>query len=200
MTIPFMYPTDPHQRRHGPAGYAAYESFRPWLRDEFAFRCVYCLSRETWGPLGGQYAIDHFVPAALAPNQKTEYTNLLYSCVTCNGVKGNRRVPNPLTVFLNGSIRVEPDGALHSETTEVAQLIELLDLNDPRRLEYRALWISVLNLARRFDAELHRRLLGYPADLPDRATLKPPGGNIRPNGIVESHFARRKRDELPETY
>jgi len=77
---------------------------------------------------------------------------------------------------------------------------KLLDLNDPRRLEYRAHWISVLNLARRFDAELHRRLLGYPADLPDRATLKPPGGNIRPNGIVESHFARRKRDELPETY
>ncbi len=46
MTTPFRYPDGPHQRRHGPRGYASYESYRPWLRDEFAFRCVYCLTRE----------------------------------------------------------------------------------------------------------------------------------------------------------
>ena len=49
MTSPFVYPASPHVRRHGPMGYADHASFRPWLRDEFAFRCVYCLRRETMG-------------------------------------------------------------------------------------------------------------------------------------------------------
>ena len=47
--IPFMYPGQSHVRRHGPAGYADYKRYRPWLRDEFTFRCVYCLKRERWG-------------------------------------------------------------------------------------------------------------------------------------------------------
>ncbi len=37
---PFIYPARPHTRRHGPQGYAGYASYRPWLRDEFSFRCV----------------------------------------------------------------------------------------------------------------------------------------------------------------
>ena len=95
MTVPFTYPSAPHERRHGPVGYAGYESYRPWLRDEFAFRCVYCLMRETWGSFGSQYAIDHFVPTVTAPEATTHYANLLYACVTCNGVKSDRLV----TVF-----------------------------------------------------------------------------------------------------
>jgi hypothetical protein len=42
----FRYPAAPHARRHGPQGYADAESYRPWLRDEFAFRCIYSLFRE----------------------------------------------------------------------------------------------------------------------------------------------------------
>jgi hypothetical protein len=37
MTAPFTYPATPEGRRRGPGGYADYESYRPWLRDEFAF-------------------------------------------------------------------------------------------------------------------------------------------------------------------
>jgi hypothetical protein len=33
----FTYPAEPHRRRHGPQGYADAASYRPWLRDEFAF-------------------------------------------------------------------------------------------------------------------------------------------------------------------
>ena len=42
MTLPrpFVYPTSPHPRRHGPAGYEDYDSFKDWLRDEFGFRCA----------------------------------------------------------------------------------------------------------------------------------------------------------------
>lgn len=28
----FTYPDSPHRRRHGPLGYADYDSYRPWLR------------------------------------------------------------------------------------------------------------------------------------------------------------------------
>ena len=57
MTAPFDYPAQPHIRRHGPIGYADYASFRPWLRDEFVFRCVFCLRRESWGQAFGEFAI-----------------------------------------------------------------------------------------------------------------------------------------------
>src|SRR5256886_670294 len=77
MTIPFHYPPTPHVHRHGPRGYADYASYRPWLRDEFCFRCVYCLLREQWGRVRALYAIDHFLPVALHPAKVTDYDNLL---------------------------------------------------------------------------------------------------------------------------
>ena len=43
LPAPFAYPTTPHTRRHGPRGYKNYKEYKPFLRDEFAFRCVYCL-------------------------------------------------------------------------------------------------------------------------------------------------------------
>jgi hypothetical protein len=49
-------------------------------------------------------------------------------------------------------------------------------------------------------AELSRRYLGYPANLPDLSALKPPRGNARPQGIAERAYARRARGELPEVY
>ena len=63
----FDYPEPQEQRRHGPANYAAYESYRPWLRDEFDFRCVYCLKRETWGQVTFEFELDHFEPQSLNP-------------------------------------------------------------------------------------------------------------------------------------
>ncbi len=42
----FTYPPPVTERRHGPGGYVDYGSYRPWLRDEFVFRCVYCLNRD----------------------------------------------------------------------------------------------------------------------------------------------------------
>ena len=45
---PYKYPDSEHTRRHGPHGYTDYERFREWIRDEFLFRCIYCLHREKW--------------------------------------------------------------------------------------------------------------------------------------------------------
>ena len=200
MTAPFTYPAAPHERRHGPAGYADYESYRPWLRDEFAFRCVFCLTRETWGPVHAHFAIDHFLPVMSRSDGQNLYENLLYSCVSCNNAKGARLVPDPLVTLVDGSVRVDADGTLRSATTEAAHLIDRLDLNLPRKIECRAQWIAVVGLSQRLDPELHRRLLGYPSDLPDLARLRPPAGNARSKGVTESHHERRARGELPGTY
>jgi hypothetical protein len=90
MTPPFIYPNVPHERRHGPRGYTDHESYRPWVRDEFAFRCVYCLNRVGWGSLKGVFALDHFLSIVARPDMGLEYDNLLYTCVACNLSKGSQ--------------------------------------------------------------------------------------------------------------
>src|SRR5260370_17565036 len=96
MTAPFQYPIAPHARRHGPRGYPDYSRFRPWLRDEFSYRCVYCLRREQWELSRGIFHIDLFVPAAIDPGLGTDYDNLLYVCASCNFAKGPPVLPPPL--------------------------------------------------------------------------------------------------------
>jgi hypothetical protein len=76
----------------------------------------------------------------------------------------------------------------------------MLGLNRPRLREFRELWIRIVRTAALCDHALIGRLMGYPADLPDLSPLRPPGGNSRPDGVGQSHFARRERGELPAVY
>src|ERR1700747_1512380 len=99
MASGFSYPLARHSRRHGPQGYAAYPSFRPWLRDEFCFRYVYCLIREQWGRVSGEFDLDHYEPQSLRPQKAVDYDNLLYSCAACNVAKGDQLVPDPTMVL-----------------------------------------------------------------------------------------------------
>jgi len=197
---PFTYPATAHVRRHGPQGYADPDSFRPWLRDEFSFRCVYCLLREQWGQVRGFYTIEHFRALAQHPDWALDYENLLYACSGCNAVKGARTVPDPLTVLTGPGVRVTEDGRIHADNLEAAQLIELLGLDTEQLTEFRLLWMGIVALAREHEPALYRKLMGYPADLPDLAALRPPGGNTRPQGIGQSCLARRQSGTLPETY
>ena len=68
---PFAYPSDPHQRMHGPAGYKDYAQYKPWLRDEFTFRCVYCLETgEFWYPdRAVSFSADHVESKKAAPQR-----------------------------------------------------------------------------------------------------------------------------------
>jgi hypothetical protein len=200
MTAPFAYPAAAHVRRHGPRGYADYESYRPWLRDEFAFRCVYCLLREVWGAFKGVYALDHFLPVASRPDLALEYDNLLYGCVSCNLSKGSLETPDPLSALLRAAVQVSEDGGIHGNTPDGQKLIDLLGLHRPRLREFRELWLRIVRLAALHDPALVRRLLGYPVDLADLSTLRPPEGNARPDGVTHSYLARRQRGELPAGY
>jgi hypothetical protein len=195
---PFTYPSAPLVRRHGPMGYLDYGSFRPWLRDEFACRCVFCLRRERWEPNLTVFEIDHLAPVSHAPELRLAYWNLLYSCTTCNAAKRDQLLPDATAVFLSTSLLVEADGRLLGQTHEARRLIRLLDLNDPMFVTWRMRMIRIVALARQHDPALFRNLLAYPDDLPDLSTLRPPEGNTRPEGIVGSHFERCQRGELLE--
>jgi hypothetical protein len=197
---PFAYPDRPHRRRHGPHGYAGYESYRDWLRDEFSFRCVYCLTREQWVLAKGAFAIDHFVPTSINPGLVTEYDNLLYACVACNLTRGNQAVPDPLQHLLASTAEVRADGRLTAHSPPAQEIMEVLHLNDPEYVFRRGQMIALLGELERRRPDLHAVWLGYPDNLPDLSRLRPPGGNGRPAGIAESHFARRQRSELPVTY
>jgi len=197
---PFEYPAVPHQRKHGPQGYVEYERFRPWLRDEFAFRCVYCLLREQWVVRSGGFAVEHFLSVSRSPETATDYDNLLYACAACNLAKAAKVVPDATLALTAAAVLIHEDGRLEALTAPAREVVRSLGLNDPRYVRFRGRWIRIVRLAQSHDPALLRDLLGYPGDLPDLSRLRPPGSNSRPEGIAQSHFALRERGELAETY
>jgi HNH endonuclease len=200
--IAFEYPTAPHVRRHGPMGYADYESYRDWLRDEFSFRCVFCLRREQWNIRLAAFHLDHFVPQVTNPGEACAYDNLLYVCGACNLKKSDLLVPDPSVVGFGDCLRVHLDGTIEALTPPGELLIDLLRLDDTDSTRYRRMMLEMLTTLRRHNPAAYEDWMGYPKHLPDlsRPRKKPPGGNSRPSGIAESCFARRVRGELPAVY
>src|SRR5262249_37845552 len=193
MNPPFRYPPAPHERRHGPRGYATYARFRAWLRDEFSFRCVYCLRREQWERVRGIFNIDHFVAVAVDSDLVTDYDNLLYVCAPCNFAKGARPLPDPLFALTDDTVHVAADGTIYANIgSEAARLIELLGLDGRDYMEFRKIWIDIVALAQK-QPDLYERLMGYPDDVPNLRKCRPPQGNARPAGVEQSAYARRER-------
>src|SRR6516165_3488169 len=112
---PFAYPVSAHGRRHAPAGYLDYQNYKPWLRDEFTFRCVYCLEREVWNPdRHASFSADHVVPQKDAPLRVCDYTNLVYSCTRCNSYKRRVRLIDPTAASFGKHLRFDEEtGVIH---------------------------------------------------------------------------------------
>jgi len=195
----FDYPESQEQRRHGPAGYSAYESYRPWLRDEFDFRCVYCLKRETWGQVTSEFDLDHFEPQSLNSQLRFDYLNLVYACRRCNAVKRNQIVGDPFRLLRATLATTLPDGSVTPHDRETRRLIRQLDLNSPRLKSWRVMWMRIVALAKNRDARLYRQLVGFPEDLPDLSKMRPPM-NARKEGLEQCWFACRQRGDLPAEY
>lgn len=69
--------------------YKDYKKYKPHLRKDFLYGCVYCFIHENeWGGLR-HFHVEHFRPKSLFPELITEYDNLLYACDVCNIYKGN---------------------------------------------------------------------------------------------------------------
>jgi hypothetical protein len=196
----YHYPPRPHRRKHGPRGYRNVAEFRPWLRDEFSFRCVYCLEREQWVNTVGHFHGEHFLPVAARPDLELVYDNLLYACHACNSLKGRLLVPDPLEALRSKTVIVTRDGTIRGRTKHANRVIDLLQLNDPSYRRRRRFILAVVGLAEKHDRMLFLELMGFPDDLPDLSRLHPPAGNSRPNGVDKSYLALRQRGKLPVTY
>ena len=196
---PFAYPTISHVRRHGPYGYRNYEPYRDWLRDEFSFRCVFCLRREQWGLLLGAWDIDHFAPQSSHPQNRLAYENLLYTCHTCNVIKRDQAVSDPCKIAFGYCLKVHEDGTIDALNENGEALIEQLRLNSAKQIGHRRLIIDTLRSLILHDRQTYIQWMRYPDNLPDLSRLRPPG-NSKPNGVNDSSYARRIRGELPEIY
>jgi hypothetical protein len=193
------YPAGPHTRRHGPIGYVDYASYREWLRDEFTFRCTYCLARERWGPVLGEFDLDHFVPQARSPSLDCTYDNLLYLCHRCNLKKGSHSLPDPCRISLRDCIRVHEDGRIEALDRSGKRIIRILALEDPNWVHWRAMLIATFKELKRTHSAILRNWLGFPDDLPDLAAMRP-SDNSRPDGISKSYLNQRLAGTLPEFY
>jgi hypothetical protein len=188
-------------RRHGPRGYLDDDHNKPWLRDEFAFRCVYCRCREVWFPDGDRnFSVEHLRPTSLAPTGLTGYDTLVYACGQCNAARGAAPLPLDPCGSLREHLEVARNGTIRGLSPAGEELIYICRLDRPNLTAYRCLILDVLDLLSRKRepdaADLVGRYLGYPANLPDLAGLRPPGDNSRREGIAGCAFERR-RGELP---
>jgi len=202
--VAFDYPQSPHHRRHAPAGYRNCQSYKPWLRDEFTFRCVYCLCRERWFPDGdAAFGVDHIQPQATAPELRAQYDNLVYACCQCNSIKGDSEAPNPCQHAFGEHLSVLDDGTARPRSSMGTELAEICRLNRPRLVAFRRGMIEVLGLLGRQQSAQARKLLQtylrYPPSLPNLSELRPPR-NDSPESATHSYHALRQRSELPETY
>lgn len=205
-SLVFPYSHSPHNRRHGPCGYRNYEYFKPWLRDEFHFRCVFCLCRERWTASGdAAFSVDHFLPQVSEPNLVCEYSNLVLACAACNSTKRDQNVPlNPCLEPMGTHLRVEHTGAVLAQTDLGQELIEICLLNREKLVEFRKRMIDVWTLLNSIAEPTQRQVLeaffAFPENLPNLKRLVPPNGNTLPQGITDCYFLKRSRGELKPIY
>jgi hypothetical protein len=198
---PYAYPSTPHVRRHGPGGWSDYQKYRPWLRDEFTFRCVYCLDREVWRDMRERLHIDHFQPQALRKDLRYEYTNLLYLCPACNSQKSDSILPDPCAVALADCLEVHGDGRIEAKNgnPDGEALIDVLALDDALTVARRRRMIGMLRSIAENNWPLFVEWMGFPENPPDLSLLPPPR-NMKPEGVAQSFYEKKRREELPEVY
>lgn len=201
----FSFPATTGTRRHGPQGYADYQSYKPWLRDEFTFRCVYCLMRERWESDGHHgFGVEHVRPQSKSPDKQLDYDNLVYACNTCNSSRRDVILPADVVMEPGSHLQSRTDGTVEPLSDLGSDVVELCRLNRPLLVAMRRRIQNLINVLRKFDqseaVDALRDLLAYPSDLPNLRTLRPPDGNVRSDGVDNCHFEKRQRGELPIVY
>jgi hypothetical protein len=202
----FCYADKPHRRRHGPRGYRDYRSFKPWLRDEFHFRCVYCLCRERWFPDGdNSFSVDHLYPQRNVMQRIADYNNLVYACCQCNAAKRDiDDVIDPCKESFALHLEISDNGSIQGLTPEGWEMIKICRLDRSKLTAFRQGMIELFHeLEKRKGSqleELRGRFFGIPANLPSLSTLKPPAGNARPLGVEHCYFERQQRGKSFKTF
>ncbi len=202
----FSYPQAAHIRKHGPRGYTDYKSFKPWLRDEFHFRCIFCFCRVRWFPDGeASFSVEHFLPKTAYPHLACEYSNLLLACCACNSAKSDTLIPiDPCKEAIGNHLGIDSHGEVKAKSPKGQLVIDICLLNRKLLLDYRRRKIAIWNLLNATEDEGHRNVLGecfaYPIDLPDLRRLLPPEGNTLPDSEDKCCYALHDRGELGSHY
>jgi len=201
---PFAYPNTAHVRAHGPRDYQRYKAYKPWLRDDFVFRCVFCLTREVWYPSGqNAFHVEHLEPRSRAPHLALDYGNLVYSCGDCNSFKQNKwPILDPCRNAYGAHFRVNEDGTIEGLSSAGWRVIRFLRLDRDKLTEFRRAKIFKIKTLWEWRHEPDmaanlRNELRYPSDLPK---LNRRQANSRRPSIAMSHFERNRRGELAEIY
>ena len=165
------YPLSPHQRKHGPQGYKSYRSYKPWLRDEFTFKCVYCLVRCNFC------------------NSNKRFLSLIDPCQEALGshlkVREDGRI-EPITLMGRKilSLLQLNDEYYVKFRKRIIKTRKLLDEN-PEKFKEPG---EAGDLLREY-----LDLLRYPKNLPDLSAVNPPGGNSRKDGVETCFFLEREK-------
>ena len=75
-------------RRNGVPYQTDYRNYTPDLRKDFYYICGYCGKHEMVSHNGMEP--DHFVPDNIDHSRQCDYSNLVYSCFTCNRKKSGK--------------------------------------------------------------------------------------------------------------
>jgi hypothetical protein len=187
-----------------------YGRYKDWLRDEFQFRCAYCLHREAWERRGWRvFQADHIIPQSVDESKINQYNNLVYCCDSCNGFKSDKVIPDPCRWPYGEHYRFEPDGTVTALTKLGELYIEVLALDEAHLVKLRRkVFKNYQNLVELIaelgeddedlQAELHE-LLGYPDDAPDLRKKKPPI-NSRAEAVKDCYFVRLMDPEFSRLY
>lgn len=153
------------QRSPGVPAQNEYESYRPFLRRDFEFRCAYCLRHEFFFGGGEAGEIDHFRPRHLFPHLLNDYQNLCWSCHKCNAAKGGKwpsesqvrqefRFLDPCADDQADHWQTHADGTLTALTPVGSYTVRHIRLDRPTLVEFR-----------RFLLGLQARVIGIEAAL-----------------------------------
>jgi Restriction endonuclease len=198
-TSPFRYPSEIHVRKHAPKGYKQWNDFRDWLRDEFDFRCVYCLCRETWGRRRATWVVEHVIPRTISPDLALDYNNLVYSCASCNSAKSSKNIPDPCKCMYGDLIYVSEDGCIHALNAEGKKLIRVAALDEGDLNKFRKMIIDLIKEYKKSDREKYKTWMGFPDDLPDLSKKKVPE-NGNPESYKICRYYQRAMANLPDIY
>lgn len=87
----------------------SYRSYKKYLVIDFSNRCGYCDGSDTWNGGHKTYHVDHFAPKDKFTHLENEYSNLVYSCPSCNSSKSNKWPSNDPTIsIVNNSGFLDP--------------------------------------------------------------------------------------------
>ena len=188
----------PGNRRFGPGGYNDYGSYADRLREEFGYRCAYCMLRERMASSKSFFVVEHVVSQRQSPQLALNYFNLAYACEACNGIKSSRSLPIDIEdALMRKHFKLDSEGKFAHKTPDGQIHIEFFNLNSRTKIEFRqAILASCDALVEKEGLAGLRHFFGYPVDLPDLPKKRPPF-NSNPDSIQTCDRVAKDKGSLP---